>query len=289
MDFRIRGNEGLSNRIKRVFETLHYNTTGFNFDDETKVYFTVDRNRINTATCDSLFAQLLFESKRYKDLPFDVTPIYKVGDTLMKRFTDVGFDKSFEYTVEEVDIKNQRYIVKHGNEYPGEVNWLPFIEQNDWFPIMKEREIDTEILLFKDLSARLPYGVIVSVETTDANGNTIEEDCGKLENVYVNAYGYYNVLVNGIEYELKDVKPHLRPMRSLTAKERLIAFDAIENYGELDEDGDIDCLEHEYVFVETCAEYIDWLNEHHFDYRDLIRKDLAIKVDEENNPYNKEK
>lgn len=29
----------------------------------------------------------------------------------------------------------------------------------------------------------------------------------------------------------------------------------------------------------------DWLNAHHFDYRGLIEKDLAIEVTEENNPY----
>jgi len=30
---------------------------------------------------------------------------------------------------------------------------------------------------------------------------------------------------------------------------------------------------------------IDWLNAHHFDYRGLIEKGLAIAVTEENNPY----
>jgi hypothetical protein len=29
----------------------------------------------------------------------------------------------------------------------------------------------------------------------------------------------------------------------------------------------------------------DWLNAHHFDYRGLIEKGLAIEVTEENNPY----
>jgi hypothetical protein len=29
----------------------------------------------------------------------------------------------------------------------------------------------------------------------------------------------------------------------------------------------------------------DWLNKHHFDYRGLIEKGLAIEVTEENNPY----
>ena len=29
----------------------------------------------------------------------------------------------------------------------------------------------------------------------------------------------------------------------------------------------------------------DWLNAHHFDYRGLIEKGLAIEVEENNNPY----
>lgn len=33
------------------------------------------------------------------------------------------------------------------------------------------------------------------------------------------------------------------------------------------------------------AASIDWLNAHHFDYRGLIPKGLAIKVTKENNPY----
>ena len=33
------------------------------------------------------------------------------------------------------------------------------------------------------------------------------------------------------------------------------------------------------------SDAMDWLNEHHFDYRGLIEKGLAIEVTEENNPY----
>ena len=35
----------------------------------------------------------------------------------------------------------------------------------------------------------------------------------------------------------------------------------------------------------TSSFLIDWLNAHHFDYRGLIEKGLAIAVTEENNPY----
>ena len=37
--------------------------------------------------------------------------------------------------------------------------------------------------------------------------------------------------------------------------------------------------------VSYMLDVIDWLNAHHFDYRDLIQMDLAIAVTKENNPY----
>ncbi len=37
--------------------------------------------------------------------------------------------------------------------------------------------------------------------------------------------------------------------------------------------------------VETVINGFDWLNAHHFDYRGLTERGLAIKVTEENNPY----
>ena len=60
------------------------------------------------------------------------------------------------------------------------------------------------------------------------------------------------------------VKPYLRPMSSMTEEERneQYKYSAFNN-----------------------IEYFDWLNAHHFDYRGLIEKGLAIAVTEENNPY----
>ena len=44
-------------------------------------------------------------------------------------------------------------------------------------------------------------------------------------------------------------------------------------------DDDTECPTNEYL------QLFDWLNAHHFDYRGLIEKGLAIMVDENNNPY----
>ena len=39
------------------------------------------------------------------------------------------------------------------------------------------------------------------------------------------------------------------------------------------------------VSYSFCSEIINWLNAHHFDYRGLIPKGLAIEVTEDNNLY----
>jgi hypothetical protein len=43
----------------------------------------------------------------------------------------------------------------------------------------------------------------------------------------------------------------------------------------------------EYDDVKYPGKFIDWLNAHHFDYRGLIEKGLAIAITENNNPYKK--
>lgn len=114
-------------------------------------------------------------------------------------------------------------------------------------------------LLLKDLCARLLYEVILlspnNKITYQTDGNTAAE-----------------LLIE------EGWKPYLRPMSSMTEKEREQLYFAIDFYGKIDKDGDIDASHHDFVFSETCMDYIDWLNAHHFDYRGLIEKGLAIKA-----------
>ena len=122
---------------------------------------------------------------------------------------------------------------------------------------------DKELLL-KDLSARLPYGVKFLRESWnfewDLEMSVIEE----LEDI--DKIGYIN---NTKVYSIIDIKPYLRPMSSMTEEEKLI---------------------YEGLMIGTdnvlyMLDVIDWLNVHHFDYRGLIEKGLAIAVTEDNNPY----
>ena len=122
---------------------------------------------------------------------------------------------------------------------------------------------DRELLL-KDLCARLPYGVVVGYSGKD-NPNTLDK-MGKV--IYVDIrFGMIQMQSeSGISYGLPPsefIKPYLRPMSSMTEEEK-IDYQAFFNY-----DG-----------VEYPEEYIDWLNAHHFDYRSLIEKGLALEAPE---------
>ena len=136
--------------------------------------------------------------------------------------------------------------------------------KKEWEDKVMSQE-DKELLL-KDLSARLPYHVCVKVWLKDG---TTEEGVLDLE------HNYGDVLRDAFYYnEIIDIKPYLRHMSSMTDEE-------IEIYHKMQSDIWKPCGTMYYDNIES----IDWLNAHHFDYRDLIPKGLAIAVTKENNPY----
>ena len=140
-------------------------------------------------------------------------------------------------------------------------------------------------LLLKDLCARLPYGVMYET----SYGPRVLNDIFIYSNgpVYTDhGIGNYNE-VYGIE--LENIKPYLRPMSSITKEEReelceLCEFfepyndrDDFSHYGiELIEEF---CVNDEKIPLrEINYKVLDWLNTHHFDYRGLIEKGLALKA-----------
>jgi hypothetical protein len=115
-------------------------------------------------------------------------------------------------------------------------------------------------LLLADLCARLTYGVICQVDDGAAglnDGKLVEIDISK-ERVRFDADYYWEAYID-------DVKPYLRPMSSMTEAEK-----TTYEYGFL-YSNDLQ------IYAE---EYIDWLNAHHFDYRGLIEKGLALEAPE---------
>lgn len=105
---------------------------------------------------------------------------------------------------------------------------------------------DKELLL-KDLCARLPYGVIVE----DRNGT--------------HTLNYGNT-----ELYTEHIKPYLRPLSSMTKEEYEELKEISPYYG---------FAPFKYIYDwAPNYEMIDWLNAHHFDYRGLIEKGLAIEA-----------
>ena len=125
-------------------------------------------------------------------------------------------------------------------------------------------------LLLRDLCARLPYGLQIHI-TSD------ECDDGFQSGEFDNTLRYHHL--EAFVCDRIEIKPYLRPMSSMTEEERRylleeFGFDEdLENW-ELNDFGS-------YVYRNVnVLPLFDWLNAHHFDYRGLIEKGLALEAPE---------
>lgn len=118
---------------------------------------------------------------------------------------------------------------------------------------MKELSIEDKKLLLKDLCARLPYKVIVY-------------DYDRKETREMGLGTLHDIMFNDLE-----CKPYLRPLSNMTKEEenecigfsRTIIIPHVRNW---------------FNFSITNPIFTDWLNAHHFDYRGLIEKGLALEA-----------
>lgn len=120
-------------------------------------------------------------------------------------------------------------------------------------------------LLLQDLCARLPYGVKIH---------------GPKENDDILWELDYNMDIKKIVDD--GWLPYLRPMSSMTEEEKDELYTFIDWVASFDDDGNL--IIDEYVSginLSTINKYVDWLNAHHFDYRGLIEKGLALEAPEE--------
>lgn len=101
-------------------------------------------------------------------------------------------------------------------------------------------------LLLKDLCARLPYEIKVSYK-----GKIYQISAVSICNETITIYGEKGY---PMEVQMKDCKPHLFPMSSMTKKQNL-------EYLRTCRGGNAD--------VPTLASF-DWCDKNHFDYRGLI-------------------
>ena len=122
-------------------------------------------------------------------------------------------------------------------------------------------------LLFKDLCGRLPYGVKVKYpgnETMEIRG--IDSPSRTFSLVKWGEWNYTAVPICEAVWDgegAQEFKPYLRPMSSMTEEERAKKDELFGSY-----------------ILDNNPAYIDWLNAHHFDYRGLIEKGLALEAPE---------
>lgn len=123
-------------------------------------------------------------------------------------------------------------------------------------------------LLLKDLCARLPYDVKVCIKLPNHQKKVFEEHIGDLKELTRD--GGYLVNSKGIDYRSfnLDIKPYLRSMSSMTEEEAM----------EYANCGNIIANSPQNNYLIPNPNCVDWLNSHHFDYRGLIEKGLAIAV-----------
>lgn len=134
-------------------------------------------------------------------------------------------------------------------------------------------------LLMKDLCARLHYGVICNTERGDGHLCSIDQS------IFGTAYG---ININPLKrdyFEVHEIKPYLRPMSSMTDEEKKELKILCDIVPYTDKDG---CFFNEHgisvIYNDVSSidvSPIDWLNSHHFDYRGLIEKRLALKAPED--------
>lgn len=137
-------------------------------------------------------------------------------------------------------------------------------------------------LLLIDLCSRLPYGVIVSYQV-GKNAPVNRVLTGKALDEL--ARGSY------VDEWLKcSFKPYLRPLDTMTEEEieeyRNLSDEVTGSYGPYHHEFSVHCVRlgikpdnpHECVDDFLNMEAVDWLNEHHFDYRGLIERGLALEA-----------
>ena len=131
-------------------------------------------------------------------------------------------------------------------------------------------------LLTKDICARIPYDLKVNY------ADKVYDVLGYTNNKLIIVLPFMSNLEG---HPVETCKPYLRPMESMTEEEaeeldemniynKPIAF-----YNRLGEEPHF-YMECNVINVIEAMQYIDWLNAHHFDYRGLIEKGLALEAPE---------
>ena len=111
-------------------------------------------------------------------------------------------------------------------------------------------------LLFQELCTRLPYNTYITIKSDGIDGL-------QWDNVLLTPLILHQIIAkDAIEY----IKLYLRPISSMTKKEH--------------EEEPVGTSLDDYMSADEAGDFVDWLLEHHFDYKGLIEKGLALEEPE---------
>ena len=110
-------------------------------------------------------------------------------------------------------------------------------------------------LLYKDLCARLPYGVVLD------SPNPVDDLWDEAISIDASTKTV-TLLYNERVFSIDEVKPYLLPLSSVTEEQKKEYQYIIERWM--------------YDSSYSISDITDWLNKNHFDYRGLIEKGLAL-------------
>ena len=128
-------------------------------------------------------------------------------------------------------------------------------------------------LLLRDLCARLPYYPKCEMidELRVVNNEKDSSYISTLFPKHIELFSYHNNFT---------IKPYLRPLSSMTEEEKKEVYHDCYVVSL-----DFDRRTTDMIAVPNLTRIVDWLNAHHFDFRNLTERGLAIEVTKENNPY----
>lgn len=126
-------------------------------------------------------------------------------------------------------------------------------------------------LVITDLCGRAPYGVRVKIRSADIRTvravDIVEGIVHFVEPDTISPFGLH--IEDPLSFRQK-VKPYLRPMSNMTEEES-------KEFALLQTDFYVDG----FLYPIAAINMVNWLNEHHFDYRGLIPMGLALEAPED--------
>lgn len=130
---------------------------------------------------------------------------------------------------------------------------------------MKFMTQEEKDLLFKELSSRLVYRVKFPIYWWNEDTQTDEEIIATLYSI--NTDGYCEIFDHDGTVYIDNIKPYLRSLSSMTEEEQKEYHKTFQ----------VEADTHGFTYIESFKSF-DWLTAHHFDFRDLISKGLAIEA-----------